>query len=91
MLTNLYNIRKENMRKNHYLKTETEYFQAVEKGNKKFELRKNDRNFEVGDRIYLEETIEGIKTGRELPPLEIMYILKGGKYGLEEDYCILNW
>ena len=78
-------------RKYHYLKTETEYFQAVEKGKKKFELRKNDRNFEVYDMVILEETIEGIKTGRQLRPLEIMYILKGGKYGLDDGFCIINW
>lgn len=30
-------------RKHHYLKTETEYYQAVEEGIKRFELRKNDR------------------------------------------------
>jgi ASC-1-like (ASCH) protein len=79
------------MRKHHYLKTETEYFQAVEKGKKKFELRNNDRDFEVGDIVYLEETVQGVKTGRQLPSLEIMYVLKGGKYGLEENYCIINW
>ena len=29
----------------HYLKTETPFWQAVEKGEKKFELRKNDRDY----------------------------------------------
>jgi hypothetical protein len=75
----------------HYLKTETEYYQAVDQGIKKFELRKNDRNFIVGDILYLEETVYGIKTGRSLPPLRIQYILYGGKYGLDENYCIINW
>jgi hypothetical protein len=75
----------------HHLKTETEYFQAVDNGLKKFELRKNDRDFQIGDMLYLEETVNGIHTGRILSPKEIKYILHGGKYGLEQGYCILCW
>jgi hypothetical protein len=78
-------------RQHHQLKTETEYYQAVEKGLKKFELRKNDRNFQVYDMLYLEETVNGTYTGRKLPPMEIKYILHGGKYGLEEGHCVLCW
>lgn len=77
-------------RKHHELKTEAEYYQAIEEGLKAFELRKNDRDFKVGDMLVLEETINGIKTGRELDPLEIIYVLQGGKYGLEKGYCILQ-
>lgn len=75
----------------HHLKTETEYFQAIERGEKKFELRKNDRDYKKYDMIYLEEVVEGRHTGRKLPQLTIKYILNGGKYGLEKGYCILNW
>lgn len=79
-------------RQHHHLKTETAYYQAVEQGTKKFELRLNDRDFQIGDMIYLEETVNGIYTGRKLIPMEIRYILYGGgKYGLEVGYCIINW
>lgn len=78
-------------RQHHYLKTETQYFQAIERGEKKFELRKNDRNFQKYDMVYLEEVVNGEKTGRKLPPIEIQYVLNGGKFGLPEDYCIFNW
>ncbi|WP_414730659.1 DUF3850 domain-containing protein [Bacillus badius] len=37
----------------HDLKIWTEYFQEVQKGNKNFEIRKKDRNFKVGDTIFL--------------------------------------
>ncbi len=40
-------------RQHHYLKTIEPYFTAVKKGIKTFEVRKNDRNFKVGDMIYL--------------------------------------
>ena len=79
-------------RQHHYLKTETEYYQAVERGEKKFELRKNDRDFKKYDMLYLEEVVNGVKTGRKLDPVEIKYMLKDcAKYGLCDGYCILNW
>jgi hypothetical protein len=78
-------------RQHHHLKTETEYYQAVEKGLKTFELRINDRNFQVGDMVYLEETVKTTYTGRKLPPKEIKYIMFGGKYGLDKDYVILQF
>jgi hypothetical protein len=75
----------------HELKTETEYYQAVEKGLKQFELRKNDINFKVGDILILVEVVNEYATGRKLGLPPIKYILHGGKYGLDEGYCILGW
>lgn len=39
----------------HYLKTDPEYFQAVKKRKKKFEMRFNDRNYQVGEILVLQE------------------------------------
>ena len=39
----------------HYLKTYVEFFQATKRGDKNFELRKNDRNYRVGDLLILME------------------------------------
>ena len=39
----------------HSLKTEPKYFEAVASGKKTFELRKNDRDFRVGDYLALNE------------------------------------
>jgi len=75
----------------HHLKTETEYYQAIEKGLKKFEFRKNDRDFQVGDILYLKETVNGVYTGRLLAPKEIKYILYGGVCGVPVGYCIMNF
>ena len=71
----------------HHLKILPEYFLQVAIGNKTFELRKNDRDFKVGDIIFLEEW-DNEYTGRVLE-LEITYILSNFK-GLEEGYVILS-
>ena len=77
-------------RKHHYLKTETEYYQAVEKGTKRFEVRKNDRDFKIFDMVILYEVVNGIPTGRTFDPMEIVYILPGGIYGIAPDYCVMQ-
>ena len=77
-------------RQHHYLKTETEYFQLQEKGEKTFEVRLNDRDFRKHDIVHLEEVVNGQYTGRTLPFKEIVYILHGGQFGIEEGYCVLQ-
>lgn len=74
----------------HKLKTLPEYFEKVAAGEKPWELRKNDRNFQVHDLLILQEwDREKGYTNREMRAL-IVYIFKGGKYGLEKGYCILS-
>lgn len=43
------------MGKTHHLKALPVYFDAVLRGDKPFEIRKNDRGFQTGDMIVLEE------------------------------------
>lgn len=77
-------------RQHHELKTETQFYQAVEKGLKTFEVRKNDRDFRVYDMVVLVEVVSGIYTGRRLPSKEITYILHGGQFGVADGYCVLQ-
>jgi ribosomal protein S17 len=60
----------------HSLKTWPEYFKAVIRGEKTFEIRKNDRNYQVGDTLELKEYDPAIKkyTGRSTL-FEVTYIL----------------
>lgn len=41
---------------NHQLKIKSEYLEAIISGVKTFEIRKNDRDFKVGDRVTLIDT-----------------------------------
>jgi len=77
----------------HELKTWKEYFKLVLSGEKPFELRKNDRNFLIGDKLILKEIDKesNLYTGRTMHR-RITYVLKGADavdFGLKEGYCIL--
>lgn len=49
----------------HKLKILPEFFPLVEKGKKRFELRKNDRNYQEDDILLLQEYFDGEYTGRQ--------------------------
>ena len=78
-------------RQHHKRKCETEFYQDIEQGKKKFELRINDRDYRRGDMITLVEVVDGKRTGHSLEPVEIKYILYGGIFGLPKKMCIFNW
>lgn len=89
------------MSKVHELKILSEYFKSVLDGTKTFELRLNDRDYQVGDTLILKEYYQGdidYKDGIYTPPYytnkqikkKIAYMFEGGQYGLQEGYCILG-
>lgn len=71
--------------KTHELKTIDPYFEMVWNGNKKFELRKNDRDFKKGDALVLKEYKPegGIYTGRKVHCYisDVVYFPEGLKDG----------
>lgn len=74
----------------HELKILPQYFEAVVTGKKKFELRKNDRDYKVGDIIKLREWDKDY-TGKYMK-VEVKYILQDcPEYGLQNGYCILSF
>lgn len=75
----------------HELKILPQYFEAAWDGRKTFELRKNDRDYKVGDYLVLREYSDGNYTGSFLRVV-ITYILKNcTEYGLDSEYCILSF
>lgn len=73
----------------HELKIYPKYFDAVLNGSKQFEIRKNDRNFQVGDNIFLREC-DNIKYSGRTIFAEITYVLGDGFIGLAEGYVALG-
>ncbi|EOL9688637.1 ASCH/PUA domain-containing protein [Listeria monocytogenes] len=73
------------MSKTHKLKILPEYFRDIAKGRKTFEIRKNDRDFQVGDTLILQEW-EGEYTGYEVP-VEVTYITD---YEQKEGYVVMG-
>ncbi len=76
----------------HILKTLNPHFTAVLEKRKTFEIRKNDRDFKVGDYLFLGEFIldTGVFTGR-MVEVQVTYIFEpdGKVGGLEEGYVII--
>lgn len=74
----------------HELKCWRAYFQATVDGHKRFELRKNDRRYKVGDILQLREyNIETNKyTGREFW-VRVTYILEHGEW-LKPGYVCMS-
>ena len=79
----------------HELKIKEDYFNAILRGEKTFELRKNDRDYQVGDLIHFVDIdgnnhIIGNPAYNKKLVFQITYILQNvQEYGLDKDYCIL--
>ena len=71
----------------HEVKLGIEFFEEALSNRKTFELRKNDREYRVGDLLEMKEYSNGAETGRTLTKY-ISYILEDYT-GLMEGYCIL--
>lgn len=78
----------EKEKKVHSVKIGKEFFEDVKNNVKTFELRKNDRNYKVGEILELHEYEAGEETGRTCRKL-ITYMLKEFT-GLQDGYCILG-
>ncbi|MCB2222282.1 MAG: DUF3850 domain-containing protein [Bacteroidetes bacterium] len=75
----------------HTLKTWSEYFTDILNGTKTFEVRKNDRDFKIGDILQLEEWNQetGSFTSRHCSR-EVVYVLDGGQFGVEKGYVVMG-
>lgn len=81
----------------HKLKLFPEYFDAVANGIKTFEIRKNDRDYKVGDTLHLyefdpeKEEFSGLPETRTCD-VAVTYILTHEDFpdGIPEDYCVMG-
>ena len=72
----------------HALKIEHDYFMEIAAGNKRFEVRKKDRDYQVGDILALNECKLGKYTG-DCVFASIDYILDNSCY-CKEGYVIMS-
>ena len=72
----------------HELKIGSKFFEAVKDGRKKFEIRKNDRNYQEGDILILREydPITRLFSG-EIIKVEITYMTD---WEQKDDYVVLG-
>ena len=84
--------------KTHEIKIWPQWFDAVRNGTLSFQVRKNDRNYEIGDTLVLNEFRPGVGeyTGRTLTRT-VIYILRGesdsldaAADGIKDGYCGLG-
>lgn len=82
----------------HELKTDRKVFDDVARGVKTFEIRYNDRGYQVRDRLVLRKTeFTGKEMGRGAPlnylddlQVVVTYILRGPIYGLADGWVIMG-
>ncbi|HAM2078072.1 TPA: DUF3850 domain-containing protein [Listeria monocytogenes] len=74
------------MSKTHELKILSEYYWDIVEGRKTFEIRKNDRDFQVGDYLILKE-FKREKHTRRWIALEVTYITD---YEQKEGYVVMG-
>jgi hypothetical protein len=81
----------------HKLKCWTPYYLAIVAGEKKFDVRRDDRGFQKGDLVLLQqyEIGSGYVCGEGGHPYsiekKIQYILTGGQFGIEPGYVVLGF
>ena len=83
----------------HQLKTDKDVFDQVWEGTKTFEIRKNDRDYQLGDLLILRETVYSGEqmsagqplffTGRRIE-CAVTSLLLGPIYGLQDSWCIMS-
>lgn len=83
------------MSKHHRLKSWPQFYWPAYAGAKRFEVRRNDRNFKVGDTVDLceWEPVTGEYTGQEFTA-EIVYLFEPGADpilpGIEPGFCVFG-
>lgn len=87
----------------HDLKCWPSFFAAVLDGSKTFEVRKNDRDFAVGDVLDIREwdpCADRIEFGVRMHGVgdytkrdckrRVTYVLRGGEFGITAGFCVLG-
>jgi hypothetical protein len=77
----------------HFLKCDAPMFDAIARGDKNFEIRKDDRAYQAGDHLNLERLPfpgDALYSHVHIQSCEVTFVLRGGQYGLEDGYVALS-
>lgn len=77
--------------KTHLLKTWPSFFWSIRDGKKTFEIRKNDRDFKDGDRLFLQEfdPADEKYTGRSIV-VNVTYLMRGQEFGIMPGFVLMG-
>lgn len=73
----------------HEVKCWPGFFDALDDGKKRFEVRYNDRDYKVGDTLHVREWDMTTYTGRDCW-LWIDYVMTGGQMGVQDGYVVMS-
>ncbi len=74
----------------HELKCHPQYFQNIWIRKKLFEIRLNDREFNIGDKLLLKEFDTNLGFSNRKISANIDYMLEDEQLGIKKGYCILS-
>ena len=76
----------------HELKCLAPFYDAMARGEKTFDVRKDDRAFQTGDTLNLRRVDANPGDYVHYPVLvcRIVYVLRGGQFGIEPGYVVLG-
>jgi len=76
----------------HVLNIQAEYFEAIYRGEKTFEVRRDDRGFQKGDFLHLRKLNNRDELANNIDPLhcKVLWVLTGGQHGIEPGYVVMS-
>lgn len=74
----------------HSLKTDSKYFQQIKAKTKKFEMRKNDRGFQIGDTLILDEWRDDSYTSEQIICRVIGILNDWECKAIQDGFCIMS-
>ena len=74
----------------HELKVAGVFFPSILDGSKRFEIRKNDRGYQVGDWLLLRELTEFLVFTGRWALVRVEFILDDVRYGMQDNHIIMS-
>lgn len=82
--------------KTHSLKIDVHFWNSICNGDKLCEVRRNDRDFQVGDKIYFNAVVpdghEDVVNNLSADTYKISHVLSSDQFpsGIQRGYCVLS-